>query len=225
MRRIKLRSVQSRDDTTLLNANFYDKIVKNEPMAIIGFIVEGDRTSHGGKVVECTSHLSIDGLLVARVGDPVWCPRCNRMTKIITSRFPQITDNGVPSAFDLDMTDCGAQLYSRHNNHAGYGSNDSPVSSSEKVMAAEKTLRGAGEATSVQEHFVLRRDGTGEALAGVRYTLRTVDERVIDGETDEHGRTDVVWTDRPEGIELVLGSSDDADDDPYHYSETGTEAI
>lgn len=194
-------------------------------MAIVGFIVQGDRTSHGGHVVECTSHRWIDGLLVARVGDPVWCPRCNRITKIITSRFPQVTDNGVPSAFDLDMTDCGARLYSRHNNHAGYGSNDSPESSPVKARPAAKTSQGAGDTASTQEHFALRREGTGKELAGVKYTLSTADGRVIDGETDEHGRTDVVWTDRPEGIALVLGSADDAGDDPYHYSETSTETI
>jgi uncharacterized Zn-binding protein involved in type VI secretion len=194
-------------------------------MAIVGFIVKGDRSSHGGHVVECTSRRSIDGLLVARVGDPVWCPRCNRMTKIVTSRFPQITDNGVPSAFDLDTTDCGAVLYSRHNNHAGYGSDDAHASSPPTAKAAAPAPRRTGEATRVQEHFVLCRDGTGQALAGVKYTLRTAGGRVIEGETDEHGRTGVVWTDRPEGMQLVLGSTDDAGDDPYHYSETITEAI
>lgn len=194
-------------------------------MAIVGFIVKGDRTSHGGHVVECTSHRSIDGLLVARVGDPVWCPRCNRMTKIVTSRFPQVTDNGVPSAFDLDMTDCGAQLYSRHNNHAGYGSNDSPVSSPVKAQVAVKTPNRAGEAASVQEHFVLRQDGTGKALAGVKYTVTTAGGRVIEGETDEDGRTGVVWTDGPEGMVLVLGGTDGTGADPYHYSETITETI
>jgi uncharacterized Zn-binding protein involved in type VI secretion len=194
-------------------------------MAIVGFIVQGDRTSHGGHVVECTSHRSIDGLLVARVGDPVWCPRCKRMTKIISSRFPQVKDNGVPSAFDLDMTDCGAQLYSRHNNHAGYGSNDSPVSISVTPKSAATTSRGAGETASVQEHFVLRQDGTGKALAGVKYTLSTAGGRVIEGETDEGGRTGVVWTDGPEDTALVLGRTDDTGDDPYHYSETVTETI
>ena len=150
-------------------------------MAIVGFIVKGDRTSHGGQVVECTSRRSIDGLLVARVGDLVWCPRCNRMTKIVTSRFPQVTDNGVPSAFDLDTTDCGAALYSRHNNHAGYGSNDSPASSPATVKAAVPAPRRTEEAASVQEHFVLREDGTGKELAGVKYTLRTADGRDIEG--------------------------------------------
>lgn len=194
-------------------------------MAIVGFIVKGDRTSHGGQVVECTSHRWIDGLLVARVGDLVWCPRCNRMTKIVTSRFPQITDNGVPSAFDLDTTDCGAVLYSRHNNHAGYGSNDSPASGPATARAPAPAPRSTEEAASVQEHFVLREDGSGKELAGVKYTLRTADGRVIEGETDEHGRTDVVWTDSPESMQLVLGMTNDTGDDPYHYSETITETI
>lgn len=194
-------------------------------MAIVGFIVKGDRTSHGGQVVECTSRRSIDGLLVARVGDLVRCPRCNRMTKIVTSRFPQVTDNGVPSAFDLDTTDCGAVLYARHNNHAGYGSNDSAASSPATAKAAAPAPRRTEEAASVQEHFVLREDGTGKELAGVKYTLRTADGRDIEGETDEHGRTDVVWTDSPEGMQLVLGTVNDAGDDPYHYSETISETL
>jgi uncharacterized Zn-binding protein involved in type VI secretion len=194
-------------------------------MAIVGFVVQGDRTSHGGHVVECASHRYIDGLRVARVGDPVWCPRCNRMTKIVTSRFPQVKDNGVPSAFDLDVTDCGAQLYSRHNNHAGYGSPDAVASTEARAKTAANPPRIPGDTASVQEHFVLRREGTGEALAGVKYTLNCGDGRVIEGETDEHGRTDVVWTDSPEHTQLVLDRVSDAGDDPYHYEDTNTETF
>jgi uncharacterized Zn-binding protein involved in type VI secretion len=194
-------------------------------MAIVGFIVQGDRTSHGGHVVECTSHRSIDGLLVARVGDPVWCPRCNRMTKIVTSRFPQVKDNGVPSAFDLDVTDCGAQLYSRHNNHAGYGSPDAVASPAAKVKTAAQTPPSRESAASVQEHFVLRQNSTGKELAGVKYTLNCGNGRTIEGETDEHGRTDVVWTDSPENTQLVLDRVSDASDDPYHYEATNTETF
>ena len=191
-------------------------------MAIVGFIVLGDRTSHGGKVIECTSNRSIDGLKVARVGDLVWCPRCNRPTKIVTSRFPQVKDNGVPCAYDMDMTDCGALLYSRHNDHAGYGSKAAPASSAHSTMAAP---HDRSNPASVQEHFVLRARDTGQPLTGVRYTLLTVAGRVIAGETDEHGRTGVVWTDTPADIQFVLDSTGGADDDPYHYPESFTEDI
>ena len=195
-------------------------------MAIIGFIVKGDRTSHGGHVVECTSHRYIDGLLVARVGDPVWCPRCNRMTKIVTSRFPQVKDNGVPSAFDLDVTDCGAQLYSRHNNHAGYGTSDpAPTAGLGSAKAAANNPRKTGETVSAQEHFVLREIETGKVLTGLKYKLSTATGRVIEGETDEKGRTGVVWTEGPEGTELVVDNGSGPCDDPYHYSETMMEII
>jgi uncharacterized Zn-binding protein involved in type VI secretion len=94
-------------------------------MSIIGFIVIGDRTSHGGEVISGDPTWTIDGIPVARVGDKVSCPRCERVSTIISSRFPALTDNGVPVAYDQDRTeDCGAVLYSRHNGHAGWDDED-----------------------------------------------------------------------------------------------------
>lgn len=43
-------------------------------MSIVGFIVVGDRTSHGGVVVSGDITCTIDGQPVARVGDKVFCP-------------------------------------------------------------------------------------------------------------------------------------------------------
>lgn len=195
---------------------------KGQDMAIVGFIVLGDKTSHGGKVIECTSNRSIHGLKVARVGDIVWCPRCKRPTRILTSRFPQVKDNGVPCAFDMDVTDCGALLYSRHNDHAGYGSKSASANGARPARAAS---RDSNDSASAQEHFVLRAGDTGKELAGVKYTLTAGDGRVIQGETDEHGRTGVVWTDTPADTRLTLDSPGGADDDPYHYSGISTEDI
>ena len=90
-------------------------------MSIIGFIVLGDRTSHGGVVISGDPTWTIDGQPVARQGDKVTCPRCKRVSTIVSSRFPTVIDLGKPMAYDQDMTDCGAVIYSRHNNHAGYG--------------------------------------------------------------------------------------------------------
>jgi uncharacterized Zn-binding protein involved in type VI secretion len=89
-------------------------------MSIIGFIVVGDTTSHGGTVITGDPTWTIDGIPVARVGDTVFCPLCQRTTVIVSSRFPTLTDNGMPAAYDQDHTDCGAVLYSRHNGHVGW---------------------------------------------------------------------------------------------------------
>lgn len=187
-------------------------------MGIIGFIVQGDRTSHGGTVLDCQSRWFIDGIPLARIGDPVWCPRCNRMTKIVTSRFPQIKRNGVPAAYDLDMTDCGALLYSRHNDHAGYGS-----AGAAEAGAANATRNDAREAGSVQEHFVLHDSGTGKGVAGLKYKLTTGEGRTVEGETDEHGRTDVVWTTAPDDIGVTLHGEAGGAGDPYHFDESLSE--
>jgi uncharacterized Zn-binding protein involved in type VI secretion len=186
-------------------------------MPIIGFIVVGDRTSHGGEVLSSTSRRFIDSIPLARVGDPVWCPRCKRKTQILTTRFPQMTEMGIAFAFDQDVTDCGAVLYSRHNNHAGYGSNDPPA------RAAPAAPYVARQATRVQEHFVLQDRGTGEKFAGVQYTLTIADGRVGAGETDQIGRTGVVWTDKSVNARLALSPAEGAGDDPYHYCESSTE--
>lgn len=91
-------------------------------MAITGVIVIGDTTSHGGKVITGDQTWTVDGIPVARVGDQVWCPQCDKMTTIVSSSFPTlITRNGQPVAYDKDITSCGAVLYSRHNNHVGWG--------------------------------------------------------------------------------------------------------
>ena len=59
----------------------------------------------------------------------------------------------------------------------------------------------------------------------MKYRLNCGDEWIIEGETDEYGRTDVVWTDSPEDTQLVLDSLSNASEDPYHYEETNTETF
>lgn len=190
-------------------------------MQIIGFIVEGDRTSHGGQVIACQARRSINGITVARLGDKVWCPRCKRMTQIVTSRFPQVTDDGIPTAFDMDMTDCGAQLYSRHNDHAGYGleGDSSPPAKSKAKAASQST----GKTAKVQEHFVLHDRETDKVLTGLAYTLNMPDGRAIDGETDDEGRTSVVWTSAPDDITVTVLPEPGKSDDPYHFPEPNPE--
>jgi uncharacterized Zn-binding protein involved in type VI secretion len=189
-------------------------------MKIIGFIVLGDRTSHGGKVMECSSKRLIDGIPIARVGDLVWCPRCKRPTRIISSRFPQMTENGIASAFDMDMTDCGALLYSRHNDHAGFGTNAgaSPATTKDQPKSSS-----ADQSANVQEHFVLRDSDNSKGLSGLGYTLNVADGRAIKGETDEQGRTDVVWTGSPDAMDILLHPQPGKSDDPYHFTEAISE--
>lgn len=67
-----------------------------------------DPTSHGGKVVEGSENMIIDGKPVARVGDKVSCPIHGDTT--IDSGSPTYIVDGKPTARDGDKTACGATL-------------------------------------------------------------------------------------------------------------------
>ena len=72
------------------------------------WIVVGDATTHGGTVVSGSPFTDIDGKPVARVGDPVVCPKCGPTT--IVSGDVTIVVDGQSVARHGDATTCGATL-------------------------------------------------------------------------------------------------------------------
>lgn len=191
-------------------------------MSIIGFIVVGDRTSHGGLVISGDITFTIDGQPVARVGDKVFCPRCKMTTTIVTSRFPSIFDLGQTMAYDRDSTSCGAMLYSRHNNHAGWddvgtaGEADSVAESAMQPLLAGEHQKN--EPLRFREHFILH-DDEGKVSANVPYSVTTGEGNTFEGETDAEGRTDVIWTNSPDAVDFTVLPKKDEAADPYHYEE------
>ncbi len=75
------------------------------------FIVIGDRTSHGGTVIEGSMETDAAGKPIARIGDKVTCPKHGRngIVMIATGDATCVID-GQPAARDGDETDCGAIL-------------------------------------------------------------------------------------------------------------------
>lgn len=75
------------------------------------FIVVGDKTDHGGEVLEGSPRDTIDGKPIARVGDKVHCPRSRcRGTQTIVEGDPTVLIDGKPAAFHGAKTSCGAVL-------------------------------------------------------------------------------------------------------------------
>lgn len=75
------------------------------------FIVVGDKTSHGGTVIEGAPTTDTNGVRIARVGDKVTCPkRGHGGTTVIVSGDPTCLIDGQPAARHGDMTACGATL-------------------------------------------------------------------------------------------------------------------
>ena len=74
------------------------------------FIVLGDKTSHGGTVIQASGQTSTGNVAVARVGDQVTCPIKNHGTNAIVSGDATLIIDGAPVARAGDKTACGAVL-------------------------------------------------------------------------------------------------------------------
>jgi uncharacterized Zn-binding protein involved in type VI secretion len=73
----------------------------------------GDPTSHGGKVISTSaSNFTVQGILVACVGDTCSCPLPGHTGCTITTGSTHHTLNGKQIAFDGDNLSCGAKLIS-----------------------------------------------------------------------------------------------------------------
>jgi len=77
------------------------------------FIVLGDKTDHGGEVVEASGVTDTHGKRLARVGDKVTCPKKGHggTTQIVSGDLTMIID-GKAAARHGDKTACGATLIS-----------------------------------------------------------------------------------------------------------------
>ena len=71
-------------------------------------IVLGDKTSHGGSVIEASPHSDSGGKPIARMGDKTVCPK-HGPNPIVEGDATLIVD-GKPAARHGDKTACGATL-------------------------------------------------------------------------------------------------------------------
>ncbi|NMM38563.1 MAG: PAAR domain-containing protein [Glaciimonas sp.] len=74
------------------------------------FIVLGDKTSHGGTVVEASGQTFAGNIGVARVGDKVTCPIRGHSTNAIATGDMTLIIDGAAVARAGDTTACGAVL-------------------------------------------------------------------------------------------------------------------
>jgi uncharacterized Zn-binding protein involved in type VI secretion len=76
------------------------------------FIVLGDKTDHGGEVIEASGATETHGKRIARVGDKVTCPKKGHSTSEIVTGDPSMIIDGKAAARHGDKTACGATLIS-----------------------------------------------------------------------------------------------------------------
>ncbi|CAG9258350.1 conserved hypothetical protein [Burkholderia diffusa] len=79
---------------------------------MIDFVLLGDDTDHGGKVITASKTMKFNGRFVARKGDEVSCPRHDIKPNLIIDGDEMMTDDGVPVARHGYRAMCGCHLIS-----------------------------------------------------------------------------------------------------------------
>ncbi|PVZ79332.1 PAAR domain-containing protein [Serratia sp. S1B] len=77
-----------------------------------GFVLLGDKTTHGGQVVSASSTLVVNGKSVALVGDMVSCPKPGHGTNPIVEGSDVWVSDGKAVVVDGCHSQCGCQVIS-----------------------------------------------------------------------------------------------------------------
>lgn len=169
----------------------------------------GDSTSHGGKVVSATSHVTVGGLPVARLGDQCTCPKRGHNNCVIVEGDTAWTIDGIPVALEGHKISCGAVLISSAPN-AGreeWGSaavNLSPATSLATPNQMSALSPEPAKLYEYDEHFVLVNQRTGEPLEGWHYRIHALGE-TAQGVTNDDGKTGLIGSATPHDAILDRG--------------------
>ncbi|MCE9994307.1 PAAR domain-containing protein [Enterobacter asburiae] len=77
-----------------------------------GFVLLGDNTTHGGKVISASSTMIVNGKKVALIGDMVSCPIPFHGTNPIVEGSSEWSSDGKAMVVDGCKCQCGCQVIS-----------------------------------------------------------------------------------------------------------------
>ncbi|WP_061709393.1 PAAR domain-containing protein [Pseudenterobacter timonensis] len=77
-----------------------------------GFVLLGDKTTHGGAVIFASSTMIVNGKPVALVGDKVSCPIPGHGVNAIIEGSPEWSSDGKAIVIDGCKCQCGCQVIS-----------------------------------------------------------------------------------------------------------------
>jgi uncharacterized Zn-binding protein involved in type VI secretion len=165
-------------------------------------IVVGDKTDHGGEVIQGSPTTDAAGKPIARVGDKITCPRHGGIdgTTVIATGDPTLIIDGQPAARHGDKTACGATLLATQvvtTDDPGGGGGSTQRSSRATPIAAAAAA-AAGAAATMEKfdlHFLVKDEKSGSPMANVPYRLTLETGSEVIGVTDSKGLTKTIDAD------------------------------
>ncbi|MDB5745353.1 MAG: hypothetical protein JWP72_201 [Massilia sp.] len=178
------------------------------------FIVQGDKTSHGGTVLSGSSFSDCDGKPIARIGDMCSCPKCKGIFPIAQGDQSNIVD-GAPVAYHGCKVACGATLISSQirtlttpsagavPGGADEESNTAPVGFGEVGGGMVRAYEDAPldeDSTRFQGRFQLVSAEDGTPIVGEKVRVRSTSGQYVTETTDDEGYTPWVERDAAEAL-------------------------
>ena len=167
------------------------------------YITKGSFTTTGGVVVSGCEHTLVDGKAVATQGDKATCAVCKTPGSILCvgPRNDEFID-GKPIALEGDYVLCKCSPPPRliaSQDHA-FQTIEGAVEPVHVYAHEDKVVHDDGK---YDQFFHLSDEVTGEPLANRHYRM-TFKCKVIEGKTDEHGRTQKVEADHAAEVQIEV---------------------
>lgn len=159
-------------------------------------IVIGDKTDHGGEVIQASDLSDTHGKRIARVGDKVHCPKKGHGVTFIVSGDDRFLIDGKAVAYHGCRTSCGATLISSQAVTAVEFSR-STVDGFCETLQAGAGLSGAANPMRFDLRFLLLDEITGHPAPKIPYKITLDSGEEISGETDADGMTRLISADAP----------------------------
>lgn len=167
------------------------------------WIVVGDATASGGRVVTGSPFTDIDGKAVARVNDQATCPLHKGAFPIVDGDSTIIID-GQPVALHGSSLACGCKVLAVQQRRAFVEIGASGASDAPRVSQAVGVHGALDTAADYDEGFVLRSSVNEKPLANRNYRVFHADGRCETGTTDADGATHIVKSTCCEKLRIEL---------------------
>jgi uncharacterized Zn-binding protein involved in type VI secretion len=149
-------------------------------------IVLGDKTDHGGEVIEASGVTDTHGRRIARVGDRVQCPKKGHGSTVIVEGDMTFVIDGKAVAYHGCKTSCGAVLISTQAvttvDMGGGGAGKASATNASAAVAA-----GATQQQSTLKFFFDEQPQLGSVAAGLPWVIKTRDGHILSGVAGEDG--------------------------------------
>lgn len=164
-------------------------------------VVLGDRTSHGGTVIQASIVTATDGLGWARIGDMVACPRCKGVYPIVEGD-ESLLDDGRAVAYDGCKVACGAALIAGRQIRSVLTPSGGAVAATLAASYADEPVSPAS--LMYRGRFRLLDIATGEPIPGRDVRVSTTSGWELLCQTDAEGYTPWIERDAAEYLQFTL---------------------